>query len=420
MRRKIPGTILKKNILWPQIRLSWRIVIGVVAIVMITSLLLLAVVDQFARNYARQEAEVRLQQLAWQMRDALDHSMKQRIADIKDLSQRGVVRNYDDPTALRTTLTLAKNEFNDYAWIGITDPEGKVIAGTQSMLEGRNVAQRPWFIGGKKDLYVGSYQRPLVKPTVLFAVQPLGLIDISTPIFDQKGIYKGVLGAHLSWNWARDIVHNLLNPANQRYNADVLVVRDDGTVLLGPHQLEGQKIQPGSLALARKGRSGATIETWGDSDGKRYITAYVRTGMWTGQAGMNWSVLVRQSEHIALADILVLDKRMLIAAMAVALLLALCAPFLFDKFAVPTSAPNKTVALVGSVADADASKGWLHHELKHWSTAMGAMPKQEEGAAGEMLEQREGDRVRELRDAIASLPEMQPGRPFRARDLFKE
>jgi hypothetical protein len=339
-------------------RRSWRIALAVVAIVMMTALILLAVVDQFARNYARHEAEVRLQQLAWQMRDALDHTMKQRINDIKDLSQRGLVRNYVDPHALRTTLTLAKNEFNDYAWIGVTDPEGKVIAGTQSMAEGYDAALRPWFIGGKKDLYVGSYQLPLMKPTLPFAVQPLGLIDISTPIFDQKGLYKGVLGAHLSWDWARDIVHNLLNPANQRYNAEVLVVRDDGTVLLGPKKLEGTKIQAVSLALARNGGSGARIEAWGDndgdSDGTRYITGYVRTAMWTGQAGMNWSIVVRQPEQMALADILVLEKRMLIAAMTAALLLAMGAVFLVYKFLAPVnlpmSAPNKATEPGGSIA----------------------------------------------------------------------
>jgi hypothetical protein len=352
MRRKIPGTILKKNTVWPQIRLSWRITLGVAAIVMMTTLILLAVADQFARNYARHEAEVRLQQLAWQMRDALDHTMKQRIDDIKDLSQRGLVRNYVNPTALRTKLTLEKNEFNDYAWIGVTDPEGKVIAGTQSMLEGHNAAQRPWFIGGKKDLYVGSYQLPLAKPTLPFAVRPLGLIDISTPIFDQKGIYKGVLGAHLSWNWARDIVRNLLNPANQRYNAEVLVVRDDGMVLLGPKELEGTKIRSGSLALARKGESGARIEAWGDSDGARYITGYVRTGMWTGQAGMNWSILVRQSEQLALADILVLEKQMLIAALIEALLLAVGVVFLSYKLMAPTNVLNKAIDSGGSIAGA--------------------------------------------------------------------
>jgi hypothetical protein len=237
---------LKKKTIWPQIRLAWWITIGVATIVMVTTLLLLVVVDQFARNYARHEAEVRLKQLAWQMRDALDHTMKQRIVDIKDLSQRGVVRNYADPAALRVALNLAKNEFNDYAWIGVTDPNGKVVAGTQSVLEGRSAAQRPWFIGGKKDLYVGNYQPSIIRQTLPFAVQPLGLIDISTPIFDPKGNYKGVLGAHLSWDWARDIAHDLLDPANQRYNVDVLVVRDDGMVLIGPKDLEAKKIRTDS------------------------------------------------------------------------------------------------------------------------------------------------------------------------------
>ncbi|HEY4072941.1 MAG TPA: cache domain-containing protein [Herbaspirillum sp.] len=414
---------MKKNTIWPQIRLAWWITIGVAAIVMVTTLLLLAVVDQFARNYARHEAEVRLKQLAWQMRDALDHTMKQRIVDIKDLSQRGALRNYADPATLRIALNLAKNEFNDYAWIGITDSNGKVVAGTQSALEGRSAAQRPWFIGGKKDLYVGNYQPIIIKQTLPFAVQPLGFIDISTPIFDPKGNYKGVLGAHLSWNWARDIAHDLLDPANQRYNVDILVVRDDGMVLLGPKDLEAKKIKTDSLDLARKGQSGSIVEQWGGSDGKRYITGYVRTGMWTGEAGMNWSILVRQSEHVALADILVLEKQMVIVAIMEALLLAVCAVLLSYKFVAPMNALSKAIESRSPVEDDYVAKGWSYYEFNRLSTAVGAIPKHQFGADSEMFEQRVGDRVHQLRDLIAGLPEMQPGMPtpehYRNRDLFK-
>ena len=49
-------------------RLSTMITVGICGTVLMTVLALLAVVDEFARNYAQRQASVRLQQLAWQMR----------------------------------------------------------------------------------------------------------------------------------------------------------------------------------------------------------------------------------------------------------------------------------------------------------------------------------------------------------------
>jgi hypothetical protein len=412
---------LKKSTAWPQLRLSWWIAIGVAAIVLTTTLLLLLVVDQFARNYAQRDAEVRLQQLAWQMRDALDQSMKERIVDIQDLSRSGPVRNFfENPVALRTILTQTQNQFRDYAWIGVADSSGKVVAGTQSMLEGRNATTRPWFIGGQKDLYVGEYRPAPLKPTLPFAVQP-GFVDISLPIFDQKGLYKGVLGAHLSWAWARQIVNDLMNPANQRYSMDVLVVRDDGLVLLGPKDLENRKISTASLEQARKGQAGALVESWagtGDSghSGTRYITSYVRTGMWTGQAGLNWSILVRQPEHIALADILVLEKQMIVVAALECLLLMVCGVLVSYRLVAPMTALTTAIETQRTAADDYVPTGWSYYEFNRLSKAIGSLSKHTFDAPARDLEPRVNARVAELRDLVADLP---PAPANRDRALFK-
>ena len=53
-------------------RLSSMITIGICGSVLVTVLALVALVDQFARNYAQRQATVRLQQVAWQMRDSLN------------------------------------------------------------------------------------------------------------------------------------------------------------------------------------------------------------------------------------------------------------------------------------------------------------------------------------------------------------
>lgn len=418
---------MKKNTMWPQLRLSWWIVIGVAATVVITSLLMLLTVDQFARKYAQREAEVRLRQLAWEMREALDQSMKERIVDFQDLSRRGPVRNFfENPAALRTILTQTQNEFNDYAWIGVADASGRVVAGTQSMLEGRNAAKRPWFIGGQKDLYVGEYKPsgpPPVRLTLPFAVQP-GFVDISLPIFDQKGVFKGVLGAHLSWAWARQLARDMLNPVNERFKMDILVVRDDGLVLLGPSELENTRISTDSLTRARAGEAGSLIEPWHDANGNttRYITGYVRTGMWTGQAGMNWSILARQPEHVALGDILVLEKQMLLVALLGCLFLMAGGVLVAYKVTAPMNALTSALeanAAGGGAANAGGEYvpvGWSYYEFNRLSKAVGNLAKHSFESPATDLEPRVNARVEQLREMITGLP---PSDPHRDRSLFK-
>ncbi|HEY4317423.1 MAG TPA: cache domain-containing protein [Herbaspirillum sp.] len=412
---------MKKSTVWPQLRLSWWIAIGIAATVVITTLLLLLVVDQFARHYAHREAEVRLKQLAWQMRESLDQSMKERIVDIQDLSRSGPVRNFfENPVGLRTILTQTQNEFSDYAWIGVADASGRVVAGTQSMLEGRNAARRPWFIGGQKDLYVGEYRPsgpPPVKLTLPFAVQP-GFVDISLPVFDQKGLFKGVLGAHLSWAWARQIARDLLDPANQRYNMEILVVRDDGLVLLGPKKLENTRIDSASLKQARAGQTGALTESWSNGNGQdtRYITAYVRTGMWTGQAGLNWSILVRQPEHVALADILVLEKQMVVVAALECLLLLVCGILVAYRVVAPMTALTTAIETRRTAADDYEPVGWSYYEFNRLSKAVGNLSRHTFAQPATDLEPRVNARVAALREMVADLP---PADPHRNRALFK-
>jgi diguanylate cyclase (GGDEF)-like protein/PAS domain S-box-containing protein len=395
--------------MWPQLRLSSWITIGVVAIVLITTLSLLLVVNQFARNYARNEAEVRLKQLAWQMRDVLDQSMKERVLDIKNLARRGALRDTSDPQRLRAILDQAQNDFADYAWIGIAGPDGKVIASTRAMLEGQSVAQRGWFIGGQKQLYMGNYHpAQLLEKVLPYAQQPWRFVDIALPVFDGKGVYKGVLGAHLSWAWARAMAGNLLNPNNSRYQVDVLVVRDDGVVLLGPKDMEEKIIHSASLDLARRGISDALVERWGD--GTRYITGYARTGSWAGDAGLNWSILVRQPERVALADFVALEKQVLLGGGLAGLLLVVCAILASRKLVAPMNALSAAIEsrATGGV-EADIPLVRSYYEISLLSSTLAAMVERESkhlaevNSLNENLEYHVTERTGQLQETAQAL-----------------
>ncbi|MFX7548861.1 hypothetical protein ABTJ50_21205, partial [Acinetobacter baumannii] len=86
--------------------------------------------------------------------------------------------------------------------------------------------------------------------------------DLSAPVHDLNGHYLGVVGLHLSWSWARDIAAKLLDPAGNRYDVDVIIVRDDGTVILGPKGMEETKLDTASVRAAQgSDNGGSLIET---------------------------------------------------------------------------------------------------------------------------------------------------------------
>lgn len=353
--------------------------------------------------------------------------MKERIVDIRDLSRRGSVRNFfANPVAMRSSLTQTQNEFNDYTWIGVADASGRVVAGTQSMLEGRNAAKRPWCIFGQKDLYVGEY-KPTVPPPVRlmlpFSVQP-GFVDISLPICDQKGVFKGVLGAHLSWVWVRQLARDMLNTVNQRFKMDILVVRDDGLVLLGPSELENTKISTDSLTHARAGEVGSLTEPWHDTNGNTTscVTGYIRTGMWTGQAGLNWSLMVRQPEHVALGDILVLGKQVLLVETFGCMLLMVGGVLVAYKVTAPINVLTSSLeANAGSghatnAEDDYVAVGWSYYEFNWLSKGVGNLAKHSFESSTTDLESRINAYVEQLRELITGLP---PSNPRRDRSLFK-
>ena len=132
--------------LFPTMRLSSLMTLAVCATVALTVALQLALVNHFAVRQAREEAQLRLQQLSWQMRDSLNRVIEQATGDTRLLAELPSVRHARSIEDSRAVLESLQRVFPDYAWIGIADLEGRVVAATGRMLEGASVGARPWFL----------------------------------------------------------------------------------------------------------------------------------------------------------------------------------------------------------------------------------------------------------------------------------
>ena len=273
------------------------------------------VIDSFVRDEARQQATRYLQTNADALRDALDRGMAQHYEEVRVIAQLDPVARSGDALAVRRTLEQVRASFPQFTWIGLTDAQGVVVASVDGLLQGANVAARPWFTGAQRAGYVGDvHSAVLLEKLLPKQAEPWRFVDIATPVHNAKGEPAGVLGVHLSWAWAAQIKRELVDQVIEQHQAEALVLAADGTVLLGGSpELQGKTLPraAGLLAVESKTRGAG-----------RY-------------PGLGWNVVLRQPEAVAMAQFRALQQRTLQAAGVLCLLLAPLLWWLAHRLAAP-------------------------------------------------------------------------------------
>ncbi|KQP23514.1 diguanylate cyclase domain-containing protein [Pseudorhodoferax sp. Leaf267] len=312
---------------WIAVALAWA--------VLIAALVLLGFVERFAREHATRTATTALQQIGWQMRDQLDRGMAYRYEELRVLAGLRELQPGSAPEQVRETLERVQQSFPLYAWLGYATRDGVVEAATGDLLRGQNVAQRPWFQGGSQGAFVGDLHAAVLLEKLLPSQsEPWRFVDIAMPVYDARGGLAGVVGAHLSWQWARDLQRSLLAPVASSYQVELFVVDAAGQVLLGPAGTEGKPLGLAD-AIAALRAPASRMRAW--HDGLRYATAIVPTAGHGNYPGLGWVVVARQSESEAFADYHQLQREMLLGGVIVCLLATLCAPLLARRLTRPLS-----------------------------------------------------------------------------------
>jgi diguanylate cyclase (GGDEF)-like protein len=238
-----------------------------------------------------------------------------------------------DPVELRHALEQLQNSFSDFAWIGFADPEGKVVASTGGLLQGNSVAARPWFKEGLQRLAIGDVHEAILLSSLLTQRadgEPYRFVDLAVPVRDGDGKLLGVLGGHLNWDWATNLITNV--EANDGDTDTTLSIIDkNGTVLVGPEKGHA-KYSGDRLTELLKMRRGTFTET---SAQQRLLTAfYVGSGHREYQ-GLNWIVTASQPASVALAAA-ISSAQMILCIGAVAALMGLAlAIFISRRIARP-------------------------------------------------------------------------------------
>lgn len=279
----------------------------------------------------------RLNELAFQMGYRLDRSMFERYRDLQVASSLDILRSGSDD-AQRHLLERLQETYTDYAWIGLTDTEGRVLVSTGHLLEGEDVSQQPWFVAGFAGPFVGDVHEALLLEQFLSRQgdERLRFVDVATPVLGPDGEVFGVLVAHLNWTWADEVLGSILRESAVGDGTEVFLLNREGTVLLGP---PGSFGEPSPCALpapsTSKGVQGGVAVC---ADGRSYLIGRSANQGYRYYPGLDWQVLIRQPVEVALKPIAELRRELLLAGVGLALLFMAAGWFLAAWIAQPLRA----------------------------------------------------------------------------------
>lgn len=294
----------------PHRSLSAQIGLGIALLALVFSSLTSLAIGQNIGQQLEASRGQSLAELSYQLSEHLDRSMFERYREIQIVTTLESIRDPNAPISQkRRILEKLQSTYPDYAWIGLTNPTGQVIASTGSILEGKDVSARPWFQQASATPYVGDVHDAVMLAKLLPnpSGEPLRFVDVAAPVIDENGKVQGVLGAHLSWGWAKQVEESLLQPVPKHTQVEVLILSKNGTVLLGPPSLAFQTLTLKSLQVAPIQSRSYQTETW--PNGGTYLTGLAHTKGYGDYPGLGWIVVVRQPTAIAFAPARQLEQQ---------------------------------------------------------------------------------------------------------------
>ena len=353
------------------------------ALVVIVSVLLSLVVGELFKHRLQRDAGASLQTVAENAGKLLAKGLLEGSLEAQALadSERVWSKGLDSPEA-RYLLARAQAMHPNSLWIGVASTEGVVRSSTGGLLVGRSVDERPWFQGGKKQLYVGDVHPAKLLDSLLPPLpsgEPHRFVDFSAPI-RVDGRIIGVLGIHGSWEWTREVLESLTPPHSDESALELFIFDRQGQMVLAPRdkaralQAADQRLPEGLNINNNRdgGRINTAVVSW--TDQQRYLTAATQLQPRNAASDLGWRIVARQPVELAFAE----ANRSVRVTLAMGLIAALLASTLAWMAARRLS--EDLYALAHAASDVEAGKPGAHipamhsnREVEKLSVALGHM-----------------------------------------------
>ena len=249
-----------------------------------------------------------------------------------------------DPNELRSALEALQRNF-EFTWIGFADLNANVVASTGGLLQGKSVLERPWFKQGLEKVVVGDVHEAILLSSLLTQRannEPYRFVDIALPVRDASGKVIGVLGGHLDWSWASNLIKDV--EANDGdTDTRLSILSKGGMVLVGPKK-ETIRYDGDELAGILNDRDGTFRET---VDGQQMLTAFHVGNGYRDYQGLNWIVTASQPASVALKAAISSAQTILAIGAATALIALSLAVLVARRIAGPIIALTQEADRIG-------------------------------------------------------------------------
>lgn len=380
---------------------------GVLAVLLVTALGLL--IRSAADSLLEEQIRLTLNQVAASTRDRLDRKMADFCRDVKSRAEAELVENPGRSVNFRRrSIDYLKHAWPEFSWIAYVRADGVVEQASAGMLEGINVSQRPWFGRALADDPVTDVHEAKLLQALLGgnSAEPLRFVDIAYPLKAADGKAYGVLGVHVSWDFAKSLVRSTRQLNYRVRGLDILVYDTTGKVLLGP---DGEPGLPGHIVESVKSQNEVVLHSNRAGD-VGHVVAYSATRGLGEYPGLGWIVAARQDLEAAYQPVRRLDRQILIWGVAAVLLFALVGGIFARRLVRPLS---RLTAAADRLAAGEREVAFPHDsgvgEVERLSDALGSMVRalaENEQALREAnvsLEERVVARTRELAQTTEAL-----------------
>jgi PAS domain S-box-containing protein len=405
----MPNPLKLVRRLLPRALSAW-LALAFILLSIVLTLVLTSVIERKSAEQVQTSIGHGLAELAMQTSDKLERGMFERYREVGLLARRRALGEDQPQDSRRATLDGIQNTLGYYSWIGLAGLDGKVQVSAQGLLEGADVSKRPWFRNALRGIHAGDVHEAVMLARYLPRQdEPWRFVDVAFPYVDADGVTRGVLGAHLSWQWAHDVERSVMAGIAARRQVEALIVDAEGNVLLGPADVTGKRLTLPSLKAAHaQRRGGYVVETW--PDGRAYLVGY-QLGHGHGEyPGLGWTVLVRQNVDDAFAPVRRLREYGLASGVVLAGLFSLAGVWLARRITRPLGdlADAAQRIRAGETAPIEIRKGG-YAEVRALATTLNALVAnlaRRRRALEDLnatLEARVTQRTRELEQALASV-----------------
>lgn len=318
----------------------------------------------------------------------LDRNMFERRRDIEAITnlEQAVLAASGEQVAMRPLLEDLRKGFPHYAWLGLTDGSGCIVAATDGLFEGTSVADRPWFGMGLHGAVIGPLESTDLGRGSHMGMQEIRHFTLSAPVRVSPAHAVGVVGGFLSWVWAEELRQRALQLEDLVAGVELTVLDGDGQHLLGPHLDEADLAA--LLAWRRTSRRvSGYMERGSRHDGSLY--GFATSEGYRAFAGLGWIVVARQPSAVAFAEVLRLEAMVGLLGLAGALVGCVASGLLAHRLTGPLRRLASEARSIAEGQGGTLSRTYASAELAELSLALRALLRRLGGAYRELRDIRE-------------------------------